>query len=400
MAEKAPYLPDVWTDYAAGQAPELSGNTYLIEDAADLAWVAAEVNYNSNTFEGYSIKINANIDLSAHQWVPIGSAENPFSGSVDGNNKTISNMNIGTTDFLNEPSGICGLFGYMVLDSEAYIKDIRLDNIAVYVTIPEDRTAYIGGLAGRMTNGTISNCHVSGFITTENYYDALAAGLIAYKENGIVKDCSSAVDLSSEDNTGIGGVVGFNFGTVQNCYNTGSLTGGDGAVVGGVAVINAGIVQGCYNTGSLTGGNGCGIGGVTAWNFGTVQYCYNTGSLTGGDDANPGGVTAQNEGGVVQNNYFLQDTMDLTPINPGIYGDGYNFTNNGAEPKTAVYMRSAEFISGLNTVEAVFCADFAGSIALNNGYPIFTWQAEYALGLLIWQDFAAGRLQHWLMIPI
>ena len=94
-------------------------------------------------FRGLFDKDKNNIDLSAHQWVPIGSARHPFREALTAANKTISNMNIG--DGLPERAFrnmwvVQGIWS----NSEAYIKDMRLENIAVYVTIPEDQTAYIG----------------------------------------------------------------------------------------------------------------------------------------------------------------------------------------------------------------------------------------------------------------
>ena len=60
------------------------GNVYLVKEAAQLAWVAEEVN-SGNNFSGKTIKLDTNISLMNISWLPIGDSSNGFSGTFDGN---------------------------------------------------------------------------------------------------------------------------------------------------------------------------------------------------------------------------------------------------------------------------------------------------------------------------
>lgn len=56
-------------------------------------------------------------------WVPIGRDFNDFSGTIDGNNKTISNLTI------NRDNNNQGLFGYT--DTDATISNVKLTNVNI-----------------------------------------------------------------------------------------------------------------------------------------------------------------------------------------------------------------------------------------------------------------------------
>ena len=71
----------VWTDYATAPSNTTAGdsrdNPIRIGTSSELAWLAQEVNAG-NDFSGRYIELNGTLDLSAHNWVPIGTADNPF----------------------------------------------------------------------------------------------------------------------------------------------------------------------------------------------------------------------------------------------------------------------------------------------------------------------------------
>lgn len=71
---------------------------YYITMGSELAWVALEVNSFGQTFSGKTIMLENDINLSSHNWVPIGNNGNnyTFQGTFDGNNKAISGLTIGT----------------------------------------------------------------------------------------------------------------------------------------------------------------------------------------------------------------------------------------------------------------------------------------------------------------
>lgn len=136
-----------WTDYAVAPAldpADSTNKTYIIESEDELAWFASQVNNNGTTFSGFTFKITANLDLSAHYWVPIGnSATNLFQGTVQGNNYEISGLTIGSAASPDTTYTYAGLFGYI---KGATINNVALRNVAIY----SSNSTYIGGLAGYM----------------------------------------------------------------------------------------------------------------------------------------------------------------------------------------------------------------------------------------------------------
>ncbi len=98
---------------------------------------------------GLHYKLMHNIDLTGYtqaadgtQWIPIGSLATPFTGTFDGNSKTISNLtyNDNTKDYF-------GIFGY-VKGGRAEIKNLTVSSINI-----------ISGLARRLLAiATRCNC--------------------------------------------------------------------------------------------------------------------------------------------------------------------------------------------------------------------------------------------------
>jgi hypothetical protein len=74
-------------------------DTVTLNDATALAWFAETLNDDTEDstilredgYEGFTVKLEANIDLGGKVWTPIGTVV-PFKGSFDGGNHTISNL--------------------------------------------------------------------------------------------------------------------------------------------------------------------------------------------------------------------------------------------------------------------------------------------------------------------
>ena len=106
-----------------------------------------------NTFAGQTVTVTDNINMeSVENWTPIGTLENPFNGTFDGGNKTISNLNVNGGAYV-------GLFGYA---DNATIKNVKINNANV------KGTNCVGVIAGDVySTSLIDNCHVSGSIKVE-----------------------------------------------------------------------------------------------------------------------------------------------------------------------------------------------------------------------------------------
>ncbi len=214
-------------------------------------------------------------DTSAEQWTPIGTLDEPFKGTFNGNGHTISGIYIDKTD-----GDYQGLFGV--------IEDSTIENLTVSGSITGNGS--LGGIAGNIWGkSTMNNCHnlcnISGVISI----GGITAGI---KNNGnvIINNCSNKGNLTSTgDWPNLGGIVGTTNGeknkevTITNCYNAGKITG-EGPAVGGILgeeidAENNFLIENCYNTGYIKGTSY--TGGIIGWaqyNF-TVKSCHNEGNI-------------------------------------------------------------------------------------------------------------------------
>lgn len=230
-----------------------SDGSYTVHTADGLmAWnTAAQSNLSLNC------TLNANLDLTGMDWTPIGDNSNPYTGSFDGNGKTILGLTI------NQQTGYVGLFG--CIGAGGTVKNVTLEGVQI------TGSDYVGGIAGQNFSGTVSGCLVLGSVSG---LDGRVGGVVGKNYNGILTACYATGNVSSGDYN-VGGVVGWSNAIITACYSTGNVSGS--GMVGGVVGTNSqGSVTACYhNTGIVTGTTGYRNGGVVGWNLsGTVTSCY------------------------------------------------------------------------------------------------------------------------------
>lgn len=278
-------------------------NVYEISNAGQLYWFAGLVN---GTLDGVKQNTLANAILTANitanenlldslqydtegnvsngsdfiSWTPIadcmGDPITVYSGTFDGNNKTVSGL------YFNGNSSYIGLFGSSEIDG-------NIKNVGVVDSYFKGNE-YVGGVCGS-NYGTITNCYNAGNLT------AIQSG------------------------ANIGGICGDTDGTITNCYNTGTVTAtGTTSYVGGVCARTGsdGIISNCYNTGTVTATDpNTDIGGICALPYGWDQNCY---YLADTEDENGGKTIAQFASGEVA--YLLSQggTIDEVTYDGTIWG--------------------------------------------------------------------------------
>ena len=166
--------------------------------------------------------MTADLDLSAHRWIPIGYGDSndsfhAFSSYFNGNNKTITGLYVDETQ-----EGVsAGLFGNF---SGYELKNIILSDAYVKASC-KDRNA-AGVLIGNASQGygmsiSVSDCKVSGTVENTN---ALSGGLVGYNSYGTYKDCMVDVEVIGGGKSG--GFIGEDFnGIYQNCIVKGNVRG-------------------------------------------------------------------------------------------------------------------------------------------------------------------------------
>lgn len=246
-----PVFASNWQEEERIQPQMPDENTFEVATAAQLAWIAEKVNEEGVTFEGKTVKLTDDIDLSGKEWTPIGTYENgdeskTFRGSFDGQNHTIKGLQIGTEAAPNTRWGACGLFGYAIgreTLSNFHLADVRIFNKNEYTGALAGRceTGIIngvsvtgeiiggnqtGGLVGRAPSSELQNCAMNGTVKA----DGVIAGGLAGHCQAIVN--SYAVGDVSASNFGAGGLAG-HASEVYNCYSAVTLSSkhGVGALV-------------------------------------------------------------------------------------------------------------------------------------------------------------------------
>ena len=179
---------------------------YTVQDLYALSSSAANTYY----------RVMNDIDLSGMNFMPI--AE--FKGTLDGNGKTIRNLNVSAK---NAAGFISDLW------ANALVKNLTFDNPVV--TVANDYAGIFSTVDGILENITVSG----GNITSElSSYSSRAGGLagILYSK-GVIRNCYTSATVNAKD---AGGLISYLYGgTIENSYACGKVNGtGDNPVTGGI----------------------------------------------------------------------------------------------------------------------------------------------------------------------
>ncbi len=306
-------------------------------------------------------------------WVPIGDPEEPFLGTYLGNGYTVSGLVIKRPD--EDYQGLFGVAYYARFD------DVTLSEVDI------TGRDFVGGLTGNNFDTILSDCHVSGEITSTGDF---AGGLIGSHSQGEVTNCHTDVVLTGNANAG--GLSGMSaHSTIRNCYSTGEVTAEDRVVggligelfeanllnsyseshvtgndwhVGGLVGLSDGAaISGSHHTGTVVGrrhhtgglagtngegatiihsyssgdvtGEGHSTGGLVGRNLGTIENTHSTGSVTGMDNYTGGLVGFNRSGASIKKSYSTADVNGEMYVG-GLVGYSSNATISSSYSKGAV----------------------------------------------------------------
>ena len=193
------YQPAKWNE---------TDGVYEIGNAGQLYWFAAQVNGGSNSIHGKltdDIEVNPGTfdtegnytpkaDETVRNWILIGNAKKWYRGTFNGNGHTISGL------YHNNGTDYVGLFGVV---SYGTVKNVGVINSYFKGVVST------GGIAGRATNATITNCY-----NTSTVAGGYCGGIVSYIAGSTVSNCYNTGMI---DWTG-SGIAGEKGGTVTNCY--------------------------------------------------------------------------------------------------------------------------------------------------------------------------------------
>ena len=165
-----------------------------------------------------------------------------------------------------------------------------------------------GILIGKMINGTIENCRVSGKVAD----GTPVGGMVGLFDGGTISCCQADIIINTTLATSyVGGLVGeITGGTIDQCVTTGTLTAtGSESYVGGLVGKNSATVTNCYSTAKVT--SSYNAAGLVAYNYGVVDKCYALGDLYSNNYA--AGVIGYNDGenAVVSNCAAMNNKIEI-----------------------------------------------------------------------------------------
>lgn len=125
---------------------DTANKTVKISSAELLAAFAKSVN-NGNSYWGYTVTLETDIDLQNQDWTPIGNGTKNFSGNFDGQGHTIANLKCnGGANSPTKLDATCqGLFGCLYASNNmAYVQDLHIHNADIYAL--NSAGAFVGSL--------------------------------------------------------------------------------------------------------------------------------------------------------------------------------------------------------------------------------------------------------------
>ncbi len=226
-------------------------------------------------------------------WLAIGSVDNPFDSTFDGNNYKISNLQI-NRDTVNDAD--IALFA--AVSGNASIKHVGLSDVAIEgrgdtsSLVAENKGAVVNSYAyGRVIGGqdnlgglvAINDRDTSTTATIVNSYanviatsaDVLSAGGLVGSNRSVIRNSYAVANVNGPCN--VGGLVGENKskangrGQIINSYAAGDVGSMGNCIVdsvqhrlGGLTAYNEGLIKNSYAYGSVSGYDGSVVGGLVA----------------------------------------------------------------------------------------------------------------------------------------
>ena len=253
---------------------------YSIENENDLVKLSERVNVG-NTFQGMTIYLQSDLDMSGIVFDPIGDNneyDDSFMGTFDGQGYVISNLNVSS-----QKKNTLGLFGYCVsatlksfiLDSSCVVNKVLTADAASSGSSSHTETtiavgAVVGSFDSQQKRAVLDGVFNQAKVTVSGEADCAVSvgGMLglskSFSETVFVKNCANLGDVTFSGTASIvnmGGIAGGFFGNfvasaISNTINAGAVAFTDFpsflAVVGGVLGYGAGfIMTNCVNAGKI-----------------------------------------------------------------------------------------------------------------------------------------------------
>lgn len=293
-------------------------------------------------------------------WLPVGTAADPFTGTLDGQGYSIQSLRI------NRSAGNVGLFA---VTTNATIKNLKLTSVDITAVATSS-----GVLVGNAIDTRVENVHVTGsFRQIENADATSFGGMMGRMAGGIITESSSGVNITTVGRF-VGGLVGTATSglNIEKSFNTGNINS-QFRWIGGLAGQFGGssIIRDSYNTGDINGTTQ--VGGLVGfhWRASEIHNSYTVGTISGEDEV--GAVSGfidppvGDAVAIITNTFFNSETSGVVvgaSNNPDYNGNGRSTT----ELKTQATFTDWDF-NNTWTIDPDF----------NDGYPVLQYQTVTSL---------------------
>lgn len=234
---------------------------------------------SGTTYANQTVSLDANVSITLES-----KPSNGFSGTFEGNNKTIT-ITIDTTQ--------TAVSLFRNINSDGTVRNFNI------VGKIENSSTYASPLAV-YNNGTVRNVasSINANLPTVDYVSGI---LFRNNSSGKMYNCSFNGEITGKNY--VGGIVSDNMRYMTGCVNLGTVSGTN--YVGGIAATtdkeaklsnttNLRVIN-CSNDGNVIGKTGGGIIGITS--RGLINKCVNNSSVSG--DGYIGGISGTYLGGTI-----------------------------------------------------------------------------------------------------
>ncbi|MBR3075523.1 MAG: hypothetical protein IKH11_07220, partial [Bacteroidales bacterium] len=274
-------------------------NTYITNGYGSLA--AAD-------FLGAYYQQTADIDFKNVQMAPIGDSDHQFTGTYDGNNKELQNVNI------SETGAFAGIFAYV--NGSASIKDLTVSG-SITKTGSTDNSC-VGGIAGIVRGAaSVSGCTNNATITSSaTYTGGIAGRLYQSTSSTAISGCTNNGSVTSSVSY-TGGIVGqqIHGGTIVEC-------------------VNKGTVSGTSYVGGIVGDMGAAGAAPSAISF--ISFCRNDATINASANCS-GGIAGRIINGSVVSSCFAKGTVSSESYDVGGIAGLVQVNNSNANSRVCVY---------------------------------------------------------------
>ena len=353
------------TEYHFTTAEQLAGLAQLVNDKTA-----------SVSFEGKTIYLDNDLDLSGIQWTPIGNGNNfvrHFAGTFDGQHHKIMNL---YHHYTGDELVRNGLFG--VVSDGGTLKNLLVIDADI---ASNDGSLLAGILADWVNGGTVENCYTSGKIEN-NVGDKMVGGLIGQctwstQVKGCASDATVISTESDEDHVDtVGGLIGqwensADSSSITDCWFGGSVSCNNiYSAVGGILGANfenftgnkpGVIIKNCIvATKNITGAEPGNITWITAVVKTHVTDCI-------WPDTPPDGVTLDEEKYPDNKGNYLAVAKLVVDWDAGTASADPTFDQSSCGTAVSNFT-SADVLAGLQTNAGAGVEWVAGI-----GHPTFVW---------------------------